>query len=288
MDPIAAKLRRDLEQRGMRPNTVDTYARCYARFTHHYGRSALELSVADVLAYLDHLRLVETKAPRSINVYAAALTFVFRETLGRRDAEARVPRMRVHPKPPRILSGEEIERLLVALATPLQRAVVMAIYGAGLRVSEACALRIEDIDSKRMLLCVPDGKGGRERYVPLSPRLLAELRDYWRRCRPSGPQLFPGHSVDGTIPVSRAAVSKALRMAAVKADITKRVTPHVLRHAFATHLLEQGTDLRTVQVMLGHQTLRSTAVYLHVSTAHLAKVKLPLDALDTKAEVRPA
>jgi integrase/recombinase XerD len=278
MDTIEEKLCRDLALRGMRPNTITTYARCCRRFAAHFGRSALELTIADVRAYLEHLRVGERKSPRSINVYAAAIAFLFGETLGRRAEIGRIPRLRVHAKPPVVLGAEEVEKLLAVLSTR-QRAFVMTMYGAGLRISETAALRIDDIDSARMQLHVREGKGGRERYVPLSARLLGELRAYWKEHRPKGPLLFPGRDRQGRL--SRAAVSKALQAAVIRAGVSKRATPHVFRHSFATHLLELGADLRTVQVLLGHASIGSTTGYLHVSHARLARVTLPIDALGT-------
>ena len=167
MGILEEKFRRDLELRGMRPNTVKTYARCCRRFVAHFMRSPLDLSVADVRAYLEHLRVREHKAPRTINVYAAALGVLFGETLGRRDEIGRIPRLRVHAEVPVILSGTEVDRVLEALANGRQRAVVMVMYGAGLRVGEACALRIDDIDSQRMQIRVRCGKGGQSQ----GPRL---------------------------------------------------------------------------------------------------------------------
>lgn len=280
MGIIKDKLCRDLAQRGKRPKTIETYARCCRRFVEHFGRSPIEMSATDVRLYLDHLRVVEHKKPRSINVYAAALTFLYRETLARGHEFGRIPKMRVAPSMPTVLSGAEIERLLAALSTPLQRAVVITAYGAGLRVSEACGLRVDGIDSERMQLHVRDGKGGRNRDVPLSPRVLTELRAYFRRCRPEGALLFPGRKGKDR-PVCRNTINRAIRVAVGRAGIRKHVTPHVLRHSFATHLLELGTDLRTVQVLLGHASIKSTTTYLHVSHARLAKVTLPLDALGT-------
>jgi integrase len=154
---------------------------------------------------------------------------MFGETLGRRAEIGRIPRLRVHATPPAVLGAAEVERVVAALSTPRQRAFVMTLYGAGLRISEAAALCVEDIDSARMQLHVREGKGGRERYVPLSQRLLVELRAYWKRYRPTGPLLFPGRDRDGRL--ARATISKALRKAARKAGITKRATPHVFRHS---------------------------------------------------------
>jgi integrase/recombinase XerD len=281
MDTIEEKMRRDLGLRGSRPNTIETYVRCCRRLSKHFGRSPLELTVADVRAYLEHLRTVEHKAPRSVNVYAAAIAFLFGETLGRRAELGRIPRLRVQRKPPVILSAGEIEKVLAVLS-PRMRAFVMTMYGAGLRVGETAALCTDDIDSARMQIHVREGKGGRERYVPLSPKLLDHLRHYWRTCRPKGPLLFAGRDRHGR--VSRAAVSKALQIAAELGGVGKRATPHSFRHAFATHLLELGADLRTVQVLLGHSSIGSTTGYLHVSHTRLARVKLPIDALGAEQQ----
>ena len=176
------------------------------------------------------------------------------------------------------------ESLSAAQPAPKQRAVIMTTYGAGLRVSEACSLCVEDIDSKRMLIRVREGKGGRERYVPLGTRLLGELRAYFRRVRPVGPYLFPGIKPDW--PLTRSAVERATKIAVARSGIGKHVTPHTMRHSFATHLLELGVDVRTVQVVLGHSSIRSTTQYLHVSTARLSRMPLPLETLGTAAAAR--
>jgi site-specific recombinase XerD len=155
----------------------------------------------------------------------------------------------------------------------------MLAYGAGLRVSEICRLRIDDIDAKRMVLRIRNAKRGRERYVMLSARLLRELRAYWKAVRPAGPFLFPGCA--GRQRLTRAAVQKAFAGAARRAGLRKGVSPHTLRHSFATHLLEAGTDLRSLQVLLGHASIDSSTIYLHVSTARLQSIASPLDVLGT-------
>jgi len=188
-----------------------------------------------------------------------------------------MPRMRVPMHVPIVLTAVEVQRLLGALTTDKHRAMVMLAYGAGLRVSEVCKLRVDDIDPKRMLVRVQHAKRGRERVVMLSPRLLATLRAYWKAARPGGPYLFPGR--DPKKLFTRAAVHKAMIEAARRAGITARVSPHTLRHSFATHLLEAGTDLRTLQVLLGHASLKSTMTYLHVSPARVQSITSPLDTL---------
>jgi site-specific recombinase XerD len=216
-------------------------------------------------------------APSSFNVYAAALKFLYAVTLDRPEIVARMPRMRVPMHIPVVLTAVEVSQLLAALTSDKHRAMVMLAYGAGLRVSEVCKLRVEDIDPKRMLLHIRHAKRGRERYVMLSPKLLATLRAYWKASRPTGPYLFPGRDPDKLF--SRAAIHKAMVKAARRAGIGKPLSPHTLRHSFATHLLDAGTDLRTLQVLLGHASLKSTMAYLHVSPARVQSIKSPLDTL---------
>jgi integrase/recombinase XerD len=172
------------------------------------------------------------------------------------------------------LSGTEVQSLLQAFTHVKYRAMTMVMYAGGLRVSETCALRVGDIDSKRMLIHVRKGKGGYPRCVMLSRRLLTALRAYWREERPAD-LLFPG----GAGPLTPTSVRRAIHRASEAADLRKNVTPHVLRHTFATHLLEMGTDLRVVQVLLGHRHLQMTARYTHISTRHLQRVRSPLDLL---------
>jgi integrase/recombinase XerD len=203
--------------------------------------------------------------------------------LGRPKVVADLPRRKLTRKLPVVLTPGEVEQLLAALGSSALRAVLMLAYGAGLRVGEACRLRVEDIDSRAGVIHVRNTKRNRDRDVMLSPKLLAELRAYWRKRRPPGPQLFPGRSGPGTT-LTRAAISRALQKALVKAGLGgRRITVHTMRHAFATHLLEQGTDLRTVQVLLGHASMASTTIYVHVSTARLHRVHSPLERLQVPA-----
>jgi integrase/recombinase XerD len=271
------KMREDLVLRGMAVNTVDTYLRYARQFADYFGRSPAEMGAAEIRTFLLHLVQERKVSPSSFNVCAASITFLYTVTLDRPEAIARVPRMRVPMHVPVVLSPVEVQQLLGALASHKDRALVMLAYGAGLRVSEACKLRVDDIDAKRMLLRVRHAKRGRERYVMLSPRLLRTLRAYWKHARPKGPHLFPGRE-EGKL-YTREAVHKAITKAARAAGITKRVSPHTLRHSFATHLLEVGTDLRTLQVLLGHASLKSTMAYLHISTARVQSIQSPLDAL---------
>jgi integrase/recombinase XerD len=237
------------------------------------------MGAPEIRQFLLHLMREKKASPSTVNVYGAALQFLYKVTLRRPQETAEIPKMKIPMRLPVVLSGTEVERLLAALPAKKHRAIVMLAYGAGLRVSEVVKLRVEDIDAKRMVLHIHDTKGGRERDVMLSPVLLRALRDYWKVARPSGPTLFPGRATGR--PLTRAAVHRAVVKAAQRAGIDKRISPHTLRHCFATHLLEAGTDLRTVQVLLGHASLRSTMTYLHLTTARLTTLRSPPDELGT-------
>jgi site-specific recombinase XerD len=218
-------------------------------------------------------------APTALKMHVAGIKFLYTHTLKRPEEVARIPWPKV-PKPlPDILSGSEIEQLLSHVTSLKHRAVLMTAYGAGMHISEACSLHISDIDSKRDLIHIRDGKRGRDRYVMLSQRLLLFLRGYYKLTRPRGPYLFPGNNPDH--PISDTSVRSALGQAAKTMGIQKRVTPHVLRHSFATHLLETGTDIRTIQVLLGHGSIRTTTRYAQVSTSHIGRTKSPLDLIGT-------
>jgi site-specific recombinase XerD len=185
----------------------------------------------------------------------------------------------VAKKLPEVLSGSEVERLLGAITSLKYRAIVMTTYGAGLRISETCGLMVDDIDSERMVLRIRQGKGGEGRVAMLSERLLLVLREYYRVERPGEGYLFPGRQ-DGKLGTE--AVRRVLNRVVKKAGIKKRVTPHVLRHSFATHLMESGSDIRTIQVLLGHKSIRTTQLYAQVSTRQIRRTKSPLDLLGTK------
>jgi site-specific recombinase XerD len=235
----------------------------------------------EIREYLLHMVRERKVGPSTLKMSVAALKFLYSQTLNRPEEVIRIPWPRV-PKPlPVILSGSEVERLLQSVRSLKHRMIIMTAYGSGHRVGEACSLQIGDIDSKRMLIHIRAGKRKRDRYVMLPKRLLLCLREYYKTFRPVGPWLFPGRS-PGTH-ISKKAVGEALRSAAKSAGISKRVTPHVLRHSFATHLLETGSDIRTIQVLLGHGSIRTTERYVKVSKSHVARVKSPLDLLGREA-----
>ena len=277
MGKLRDKMDEDLRLRGLSLNTRKTYLRCARAFVKHYRKSPTEMGKAEVRDFLLHLVDERKLTAASYNVYGAAIRFLYSHTLGRPEEVAWVGQMRVTRRLPAILSPEEVERLLGALKSLKMQAIVLTAYGAGLRVSEVVHLEVTDIDSQRMVIHVRHGKGNRDRYTMLPQRLLELLRAYFQQKRPPGPQLFPGRR-PGTV-LQRATVSKALKKAREVAKLGKRVTPHSLRHAFATHLLEAGTDLRTLQVLLGHASITSTARYAQVSPAMIRKTKSPADRL---------
>lgn len=285
MGKLRDKMEQDLKLRGLCENTRETYLRCARAFVKHYRKSPTEMGKAEVRDFLLHLVEERKLSPSTYNVYGASLKFLYSHTLGRPQEVAWVGQMRVTRRLPAILSAEEIEQLLDALRSLRMQAVVMTAYGAGLRVSEVVHLEVADIDSRRMVIHVRHGKGNRDRYTMLPQRLLELLRAYWKEQRPAGPELFPGPEPGSVL--SPDAVGKALKQAAERAKIRKRVHPHALRHAFATHLLEAGTDLRTLQVLLGHASIRTTALYAQVSPAMIRKTKSPADRLRKTAWPRP-
>lgn len=271
------KMKADLKLRRYREGTIVQYLSCAKKFVAFHHRPPDELGLAEVEKFLLHLVEEQHIGPAGHKTHVAAIRFLYGVTLGQPEVAVRVPWPRVPIKLPDILDGSEVERLLEAIESIKQRAIVMTAYGAGLRISEVCTLCVADIDSLRGVIHVRDGKRGRDRFVMLSPRLLTCLREYWRAERPRGPALFPGSSPDQV--VAPKTVRQALRQAAEKAGIRKHVTPHVLRHCFATHLLEGGTDIRIIQVLLGHRSIRTTARYTQVSTRHIACTVSPLDGL---------
>jgi len=268
----------DLKLGGYSASTAKIYLLYARRFARHFKRSPAELGEEEIRTFLLHLVEERGVLHSSYRQYRAALKFLYTVTLRRPWTVAGLaPRRKNHPLPV-VLSGEEVTALLSAVGNIKYRAVIMTTYAAGLRILEACRLRVGDIDSKRMILCVRAGKGRRDRYVMLSERLLVFLRVYWKIARPKD-RLFPGRTKDGH--VSPESVRAVFKKARHRAGITKDVTPHTLRHSFATHLLEAGTDIAVIQALLGHRSIQTTSLYTHVSTRHLARTRSPLDLLES-------
>jgi integrase/recombinase XerD len=280
MTPLRQRMTEDLQLRNRSPRTIETYLSHVARFAKFHKRSPDLLGPEEVRAYQIHL--LESGVSWSLfNQAVCALKFLYAVTLHVTWPVAHIPYGR-KPRTLRVvLSQDEVVRLLSAVNKVVYRMALMTAYAAGLRITELMRLKAEHIDSARMLLHVELGKGQKSRLVPLSEVLLAQLRDYWRTGRPKvkgSPWLFP--SEDPAKPLHTATIEKACQRARAAARLTKHVTPHTLRHCYATHLLEAGTDLCTVQALLGHAQLSTTAIYTHVQRKLVTATKSPLDAIE--------
>jgi len=263
--------------RGMSEKTQNSYVRSVAQLASFYNRSPDQISDEEVQAYLLHLIRTRKLSWSSCNVAVYGLRFFYHQTLHREKTTFHIPGPRKPSRLPEILSREEVARLLTRTSRPRYRALLMTVYSAGLRVSEVVHLQLRHIDSDRMTIRVEQGKGAQDRYTLLSDRLLVELRNYWRLERPR-PWLFPQRSMPRPMDCSTA---QRIYVAAKKrAGITKFGSIHALRHAFATHLLEAGTDLHTIQRLLGHRHISSTMRYLHLARRHVTERCSPLDLLD--------
>lgn len=279
MGALYQKMERDLTLRNYAEGTKRNYLRKSWKFVQHFKRPPAEMGLPEIESFL--ASLLERKAsPEMLKLYTASIKFLYGVTLDRPEVAAKIPWPRVPIRLPDVLSGTEVERLLGLVDQLKYRVILTVVYGAGLRIGEACRLRVEDIDSKRRLIHVRRGKRGKDRFVMLSQRLLEVLREYWRLAQPAGPFLFPGAKPNS--PMSKAAVRLALKFAVARAGIRKQITLHLLRHSFATHLLETGTDIRVIQMLLGHSSIRTTARYAQVSQRHVGSVKSPLDLLGTE------
>lgn len=279
MSVLRDQMKQDLELGGYALSTITAYLDAVRRIEAHVKRSPEKLSQKELRDYVEYLRTKRKYGASMLKLQMAGIRYLFAVTLGKPEMVAWMSWPRQKTKLPMILSGTEIEKLLAAVSTPMFRAVAMVMYGAGLRISEACALRVTDIDATRGVLHVRHGKGNRERCAVLPEKLLVTLRGYWAASRPPLPFLFPAENA--TKPIAADRVRTAIATAVKAAGLSKRATPHSLRHAFATHLLEMGTDIRQIQALLGHASIRSTQRYAQVSRARLAKTKSPLDLLGT-------
>ncbi len=269
----------ELERRNYSAETTRRYMRYVERFAQHFGKSPDKLGPDHLRSYQAYLLRELKLCPGSVENHVAALRFFFVRTLRRHEFREFLPYPKSPRKLPSILSQEEVERLISASTNLFQRTLLMVLYGTGMRRAEVARLKIAHIDSQRMVVHVINGKGHKDRDLPLSPTLLENLRFYWRWLKPRI-YLFPSRMHrDHEQPISDKIVWRACTQAAKKAGIRKRVSPHLVRHAFATHLLEAGTDLRTIQMLLGHEDLEVTAKYLHLSAQHLQKVVNPLEGL---------
>jgi len=281
VSPLRRRMIDDMSLRNLSPATQRSYLHAVTKFSRYFGRSPDRLGLEDVRAFQVHLVSQGISWP-ALNQTVCALRFFYGVTLDRGEIPERIVYARTPRKLPVILSADEVVRFLEAVPSLKTRIALTAAYAAGLRASEAVSLKVADIDSDRMLIQVCHGKGAKDRTLMLSQQLLTILRTYWRLTRP-GEWLFPGRSPDKPIDVQ--VLHAACRSATKAAGLVKRVSVHTLRHSFATHLLENGTDIRIIQVLLGHNNLSSTTRYTQVSSGLIRKTASPLDRL--RLEVVP-
>jgi integrase/recombinase XerD len=273
--PLRRRMIEDMTVRNFAADTQRNYLRAVKNLAIFLGRSPDTATAEDLRLFQLHLTETHVRPP-TINGTVTSLRFFFSVTVDRSDVTKPLTFVAEPRKIPVILSPEEVARFLEAAPGPKYKAALSAAYGAGLRVSEVVALKVPDIDSRRMLLRIEQGKGRKDRFAMLSPQLLELLRDWWRIARPQV-WLFPGQNPVNHLTTRQ--LNRAVHAAAHMAEITKRVTPHTLRHSFATHLLEQSIDIRVIQVLLGHAKLDTTALYTRVATNTIRAVMSPLDRL---------
>ena len=279
ISPLRQRMIEEMRMRQLAPKTREAYIRAVLHFTRYLRRSPDTATAEELRGYQLHC-VKQGISAITLNATITGLKFFFEATLGQKEVMAKMHPVRVRRTLPIILSREEVARLIEAAKTLKHRTALSVAYGAGLRVSEVTALKVADIDSQRMLLRVEQGKGHKDRYALLPPLLLERLRIWWRHAHAAGKILPGGYLFPGLDPMdcmSTRQLNRAVHEAAEAAHIDKRVSMHSLRHAFATHLLEQGENIRTIQVLLGHKKLETTALYTHVATETLRKVLSPLE-----------
>ena len=277
----------ELERRNYAQTTIHSYLRAVADFSLHFHRPPNQLGSDHIRQYQAYLFTQRKLAPSTVTQRLAALRFFYIKTLRKPVSVAETPYPKKVQRLPIILSAEEVAQLIDSAVTAFHRILLMTLYATGVRRAELARLKITDIDSRRMIIRIQGGKGRKDRDVMLSPTLLKALREYWRGLRRKPTDwLFPGgrwHTANH--PITTKVVWNACQKAAQRAGIHKKIHPHTLRHCFATHLLEAGADLRTIQVLLGHRDLEETTIYLHLSQRHLNATASPLDSLQLKDKV---
>ena len=280
MTHVRRAMLEELQRRNYAKNTIYYYLKAVERFAKHFHRPPDQLNHTHLREYQAYLLRERQLEPRTVKLHVSALRFFFVKTLKRPYMLEDMPFPKVPRRLPAILTTEEVARLIDGAKTLTHRTMLMVLYSTGMRNAELRHLQVRDIDSRRMLIHIQHGKGGRDRYVPLSATLLETLRVYYRWMRPKT-WLFPGTIQNGRAdkPITPKVVWDACRAAASRAQLEKRVSPHLLRHSYASHLVEAGADLRTVQLLLGHVKLEHTVIYLHLSQRHLQAVANPLDAI---------
>ena len=276
MNTLRQRMLEDMRIRNLSATTRKRYLDRVKAFANHFNKSPALLGAEDIRIFLLYLVQERKLSSSSINVTASALRFLYKVTLGCQWDIEKIHFARREKKLPVVLSPDEVAQFLKAVENKKHKAILMTTYAAGLRILETTRLRLSDIDSRRMTIRIQQGKGKKDRYVMLSKRLLIILRDYWKEYQPAS-WLFYGKTKDD--PISTGTPRQVCRLASYESGIKKRVTPHILRHSFATHLLEQGTNLRTIQILLGHNSPSSTAVYTHIAVQNLKATTSPLDTL---------
>ena len=284
MTQLRQKMLEELQRRNYSHRTAKTYVRIVREFATYFHQPPDKLGPEQIRRYQAHLFQSKKLAPATVSQYVSALRFLFIKTLRRHFLAEYIPFPKSRKRLPTVLSPEEVTRLIDAACNLYHRTLLMTLYSTAVRRAELCRLKVQDIDSQRMMIRINQGKGGRDREVPLSPKLLETLRVYFRWMQPQT-FLFPGtvKGVRADVPITPNVVWLACRQAAQRAGITKRLSPHSLRHSCASHLLEAGADLRTLQVLLGHSRLEHTLIYLHLSPKHLQATPNPLDALEVSS-----
>jgi integrase/recombinase XerD len=280
MTPLRKRMLDELQLRNYADNTIERYLDAVQKFAEFFGRSPQRLGPEQVRKFLLHMVQQRKLAPSTVEIHRAALKFLYVKTLHRTWFDESIPRGRKRQRLPAVLSAEEVTRILDHTTNIKHWVMIATFYATGLRCNELRNLKISDIDSQRMVIHVREAKGGIPRDIALSPALLERLRVYWRRSKPKG-WLFPSKMRPQQM-MERKTIRFACHVAARRAGIDKPVTPHVFRHSFATHMLEAGADLRTIQILLGHADIQTTARYLRVSTRRLQAAPSPLDALALK------
>ena len=280
MTPLRQQMLYDLRIRGRSENTQKAYALQIKQFAQHFGKSPEQLGPEEIRAYQIYLVEHKQASMSALTQFVAAARFLYTVTLKRDLKLTEIPYPKKPKRLPEVLSEQEAKRLIDAVRNRKHRAILTTLYATGLRVSEVCQLRVSDVDSSRMLVRVEQGKGAKDRYVPMCRTLLDELRAYWKQCRPTH-YMFPGRRGR---PIASRHIYRVCRDAGEAAGIRQVVHPHLLRHSFATHLLDRGANILQVQAILGHTCLKTTARYIHISQECLQRTINPLDLLSDSAD----
>jgi integrase/recombinase XerD len=277
MGRLYDQMKTDLELKNFSQKTITCYLDCMVHFVRHYGRLPVEMGEEEIHNYFYYLMKEKKVSQFSINQAYSAMKFFYETTMGRGWNGVKIPRIKNRKKLPVVLAREEVRSLLQCIDNLKHRAILTTIYSGGLRVSEAVHLKASDIDSKRMVIRVQGGKGNKDRYTLLGKHTLDILKEYWKAYRPVE-WLFPGQ--EPKRPISISSIQRVFKASLYRAGIKKKASVHTLRHSFATHLLESGTDLYYIQHLLGHRSASTTSIYLHITGKDLVKIKSPIDLIE--------